>query len=102
MSSEPTNTCRSRAAGCALRWGVTARGDALADHESAGFEEIRDFVMNEAATLTRLDVVLGQIGQQVRERASVGLDRASMWNEVERRLGWTSTDHDGAAGPEGK
>ena len=76
--------------------------DTLSEHESAGFEEIRDFVMNEAATLTRLDVVLGQIGQQVRERASVGLDRASMWNEVERRLGWTSADHDDAPGPAGK
>lgn len=70
----------------------------LAERDEPGFEEIRDFVADEAALVPRLESVLARIGQRVRDQASAGLDTSAVWGEVERRLGWL--DSDSAPGPE--
>lgn len=62
----------------------------LSDADEPGFDEIRDFVANEAAVLTRLEDLLSNIGREVRARSAVGLDRDAMWRAVEQRLGWGS------------
>lgn len=64
----------------------------LVDRDEPDFEEIRDFVADEAEVLSRLESVLSLIGQQVRTRAAVGLDSTEVWAEVERRLGWNDDD----------
>lgn len=75
---------------------------ALSETNEPGFEEIRDFVTDEAAVLTRLEDLLAGIGRNVRERALVGLDRDAMWGEVERRLGWHDNGHASEADTAGK
>lgn len=74
----------------------------LSETDEPGFEEIRDFVADEAAILTRLEDLLAGIGRSMRERALVGLDRDAMWDEVERRLGWHDNGHPSEAGTTGR
>lgn len=75
---------------------------ALSETDEPGFEEIRDFVADEAAVLTRLEDLLAGIGRNMRERALVGLDRDAMWDEVERRLGWRGDGQPSEAGTAGR
>ncbi|MSO37261.1 MAG: hypothetical protein EXQ69_03305 [Acidimicrobiia bacterium] len=74
----------------------------MSETDNPKLEEIRDFLDDEAAVLTRLENLLAEIGRNVRERSLVGLDRAAMWDQVEQRLGWSASGHSPEAGATGK